>query len=176
MAARISALRQVGGFNENAIAGEEPELGIKLGLAGYSMIKLDQQMATHDAQMTRFGQWWTRSVRAGHALAHRYTCHGRTRYRDGRREIRSDLVWGLALPLIIVGLLLPTRGLSLILLGAYPLQGWRVYRRYLSDGLSPADAALVTRFVMLGKFAEVIGIMRYCLNRIRGRFHVIEYR
>ena len=70
----------------------------------------------------------------------------------------------------------PAAGLSLILLGAYVLQGWRMYRRYLSSGLSPSDAALVTRFVLLGKFAEVIGIVRYCISRVRGRFHIIEYR
>ena len=174
MAARVSALREVGGFNEEAIAGEEPDLGVRLGLAGYSIIKIDQDMATHDAQITRFGQWWTRAVRGGHALAHRYARHGRTRFKDGVRELRSDLFWGLALPLLILALLISTRGLSLLLAAAYPLQGWRMYRRYLRDGLTPTDASLAARFILLGKFAEVVGIMRYGLNRARGRFHIIE--
>ena len=176
MAARVSALREVGGFNEQAIAGEEPDLGVRLGLAGYSVIKIDRDMATHDAQITRFNQWWTRAVRGGHALAHRYSRHGRTRFRDGVREIRSDLFWGLALPLVILVLLIPTHGLSLLLAGAYAIQGWRMYRRYRADGLAPGDASLVTRFILLGKFAEVVGIMRYCWNRVRGRFHIIEYK
>src|SRR5205085_11086955 len=51
MAARIAALAEVGGFNEEAIAGEEPDLGVRLGLAGHSIIKVDRPMATHDAQM-----------------------------------------------------------------------------------------------------------------------------
>jgi GT2 family glycosyltransferase len=176
MLARVSALREVGGFNEQAIAGEEPDLGVRLGLAGYSVIKIDRDMASHDAQMTRFSQWWTRAVRGGHALAHRYARHGRTRFKDGVRELRSDLFWGLALPLLILVLLWPTRGLSLVLAVAYPLQGWRMYRRYLRSGLSPGDASLATRFILLGKFAEVVGIMRYCVNRVRGRFHIIEYK
>jgi len=176
MLARVSALREVGGFNEQAIAGEEPDLGVRLGLAGYSVIKIDRDMASHDAQMTRFSQWWTRAVRGGHALAHRYARHGRTRFEDGVRELRSDLFWGLALPLLIMVLLWPTRGLSLLLAVAYPLQGWRMYRRYLRSGLSPGDASLATRFILLGKFAEVVGIMRYCVNRVRGRFHIIEYK
>jgi GT2 family glycosyltransferase len=176
MLARVSALREVGGFNEQAIAGEEPDLGVRLGLAGYSVIKIDRDMASHDAQMTRFSQWWTRAVRGGHALAHRYARHGRTRFKDGVRELRSDLFWGLALPLLILVLLWPTRGLSLLLAVAYPLQGWRMYRRYLRSGLSPGDASLATRFILLGKFAEVVGIMRYCVNRVRGRFHIIEYK
>jgi GT2 family glycosyltransferase len=176
MLARVSALREVGGFNEQAIAGEEPDLGVRLGLAGYSVIKIDRDMASHDAQMTRFSQWWTRAVRGGHALAHRYARHGRTRFKDGVRELRSDLFWGLALPLLILVLLWPTRGLSLLLAVAYPVQGWRMYRRYLRSGLSPGDASLATRFILLGKFAEVVGIMRYCVNRVRGRFHIIEYK
>ena len=51
-----------------------------------------------------------------------------------------------------------------------------MYRRYRADGLAPGDASLVTRFILLGKFAEVVGIMRYCWNRVRGRFHIIEYK
>jgi len=176
MLARVSALREVGGFNEQAIAGEEPDLGVRLGLAGYSASEIARDMATHDAQLTRFSQWWTRAVRGGHALAHRYARHGRTRFKDGVRELRSDLFWGLALPLLILVLLWPTRGLSLLLAVAYPLQGWRMYRRYLRSGLSPGDASLATRFILLGKFAEVVGIMRYCVNRVRGRFHIIEYK
>jgi GT2 family glycosyltransferase len=105
MAARISAFREVGGFNEQAIAGEEPDLGVRLGLAGFSIIKIDRPMATHDAQMLRFSQWWKRAMRSGHALAYRYARHGRTAFRDGQRELRSVLFWGFALPLVVLTLL-----------------------------------------------------------------------
>lgn len=176
MAVRISAFREAGGFNEQAIAGEEPDLGVRLALAGYSIIKIDQSMATHDAQMLRFSQWWKRAVRGGHALAHRYARHGGTRFRDGRREIRSVLFWGFALPLAVLALLWPTRGLSLLLLGGYGLLGRRVYRHYLGVGLPRSDALLATRFILYSKFAELLGILRYCVNRLRGRFQIIEYK
>jgi GT2 family glycosyltransferase len=176
MAARISALRDVGGFNEDAIAGEEPDLGVRLRLAGHSIIKIDRHMASHDAQILSFGQWWTRAVRGGHAIAHRYARHGRTELRDGRRELMSDLFWGLALPLAIVVLLWPSRGLSLLLLGGYFLLGWRVYRHYRARGLGQSDALLSARFIVYSKFAHVVGILRYCRNRLLGRFHIIEYK
>ena len=176
MVARVSALREVRGFNEEAIAGEEPDLGIRLDLAGYSIIKIDRPMATHDAQMTTFGQWWRRTIRGGHALAHRYARHGRTRFRDGQRAVRSTLFWGFALPAAILVLLWPTRGLSLLLLGGYALLGFRVYRHYSRSGLSRSDARLATRYILYGKFAEFVGILRYCANRVRGKFHIIEYK
>ncbi|HMJ05693.1 MAG TPA: glycosyltransferase family 2 protein [Chthoniobacterales bacterium] len=176
MVARIDAFRQVGGFDEQVIAGEEPDLGVRLGLAGYTIVKLDRPMATHDAQMSRFSQWWKRSVRGGHALAHRYARNGGTSFRDGRRELRSVLFWGFFLPASALLLVWPTRGLSLILFGGYVLLGARVYRHYLSAGLSSSDAWLVTRFILYGKFAEMLGVIRYGLNRMRGSFRIIEYK
>jgi hypothetical protein len=133
-------------------------------------------MATHDAQIMRFGQWWTRAVRGGHALAHRYARHGKSKYRDGQRELRSTLFWGFGLPAFVLITMWPTRGLSLLLLAGYGLLGWRVYRHYSRSGLSSSDAWLATRFILYGKFAEFVGVLRYCLNRMRGRFHIIEYR
>jgi len=176
MAARIGALEAVGGFNEDAIAGEEPDLGVRLKLAGYSIIKIDQPMATHDAHIMNFRQWWTRAVRGGHALAHRYSRHGGTEFKDGRRELLSALVWGLAFPLATLCLLVPTHGFSLVLLGAYPLFGWRIYRYYRKAGLDASDARLVTRFIVYGKFAHVVGIATYYRNALRGEFRIIEYK
>jgi len=85
MAARIPAIRHVGGFNEQVIAGEDSELGVRLALAGYQVFKVDRPMAVHDAHMRRFGEWWRRSVRAGHCFAHRYALNGRSRLHDCRR-------------------------------------------------------------------------------------------
>jgi GT2 family glycosyltransferase len=176
MAVRLSALARVGGFNEQVIAGEDSELGVRMALAGYEVIKLDVPMAVHDAQMFSFRAWWTRSVRAGHALAQRYALNGRSRLHDCRRQLVSAVLWGFAAPVLTLLLLWPTRGLSLLLLGGYALLGWRIYRHYRRTGLSGADASLVTRFTLFAKFANLIGIVRFALNRLRGRFHIIEYK
>jgi len=176
MAVRVSAFSQVGGFNEQVIAGEDSELGVRMALAGYEVIKLDVPMAVHDAHMFSFSAWWTRSVRAGHALAQRYALNGRSRLHDCRREIVSALLWGFAVPAAVLLLLWPTRGLSLLLLGGYGLLGWRVHRHYRRTGLSSSDASLVTRFTLYAKFANLIGVVRYGLNRLRGRFRIIEYK
>jgi GT2 family glycosyltransferase len=176
MMVRVSAFKAVGGFDLNAIAGEEPDLGFRLARAGYSVIKIDRPMATHDAQITRFDQWWKRAVRAGHALAHRYVQHRRARFSDSTRELRSTLFWGFVLPVAVLVLLWPTRGMSLVLLGGYAVLAWRVHRNYSRAGLSRSDARLVTRFIICSKFAEFVGVLRYCVNRLRGSFHIIEYK
>ena len=176
MAVRVSAFQEVGGFNEHAISGEEADLGVRLGLRGYSIVKIDRPMATHDAQMYRFSQWWTRAVRNGHSLAHRYASHGRTRFRDGLSGLRSALFWGFVLPFAVLALLWPTRGFSLLFLGGYVLLGWRIYRHYVGEGDSSSDALLMARFLIYAKFAEFLGVLRYCVNRSRGRFHIIEWK
>jgi GT2 family glycosyltransferase len=176
MAARISALREVGGFNEQLIAGEEPDLAARLGRAGYTIFKIDVPMAVHDAQMLSFGQWWKRAIRSGHGLAHLFERHRRTKSRLGARELRSAIFWGFAVPLLTLALLWPTHGLSLLLLGGYALLSWRVFQHYSGTGLSRSDAWLMTRFILYSKFAEFVGILRYCINRLRGSFSIIEYK
>jgi hypothetical protein len=34
----------------------------------------------------------------------------------------------------------------------------------------------MARFLIYAKFAEFLGAVRYCLNRARGRFHIIEWK
>lgn len=176
MAVRVAAFRATQGFNERAIAGEEADFAARLALAGWSVLKIDTPMATHDAQMLHFGQWWRRTIRAGHAIAHRYFAQAEANRNDGARAVRSALFWGFVLPLAVLLLLVPTRGGSLVLALGYAWLGSRTYRYYRATGLDRSDAWLVTRFIIYGKFPEFLGILRYGVNRLRGRFQVIDWR
>jgi GT2 family glycosyltransferase len=176
MAVRVAAFRAVGGFNEQAIAGEEADFAIRLAQAGWSALKIDEPMAIHDAQMLRFGQWWRRTFRSGHAMAHRYFGPAGTVSDNGRRRVVSTLFWGFLLPLAVLLLIVPTRGASLILLAGYAWLGRRTYLHYRATGLDSSDAWLTTRFIIYGKFPEFLGILRYGVNRLRGRFQVIDWR
>ena len=51
---RVKALEAVGGFREDLIAGEEPELCVRLRAKGWRIWRLDTDMALHDAAMNRF--------------------------------------------------------------------------------------------------------------------------
>jgi glycosyltransferase involved in cell wall biosynthesis len=162
--ARIGAFRAIGGFNPDVIAGEEPDLAARLGRAGHTLFRIDVPMAVHDANIMSFKEWWERAVRGGRGVAQLYHRHRGTDSPLGFREVRSALFWGFVLPAAAVGLLWPTRGLSLLLLCGYALLAWRIFKHYSETGLSRSDAWLVTRFMLYSKFAEFIGIVRYCLN------------
>jgi GT2 family glycosyltransferase len=61
---RATAFHDVGGFREDLIAGEEPELCVRLRSAGWKIWRIDQEMTRHDIALRSFAQWWTRSVRS----------------------------------------------------------------------------------------------------------------
>lgn len=174
---RIAALEQVGGYDPSLIAGEEPELCVRLRAAGWRVERLGVEMTRHDAAMTRFGQWWRRNVRAGHAFAEGSAIHGRPPERHWVREARSNWVWGLGVPSLAVLGVWPTSGLSLGLLGAYLLPGWRAARHRRRSGASAADARLFAFFCMLGKLPQAQGQLRYWARRLSGRRgQLIEYK
>jgi GT2 family glycosyltransferase len=176
MLVRASVFAQLGGFNEKVIAGEDSEFGVRVGEAGFKITKIAAGMATHDADIHRFGQWWTRTVRSGHATGQRFSLNGSGAARDCAREHRSVIFWGLALPAAVLLLAWPTRGVSLLLLAGYVVLIKRVAAYRLSRGDTAAEANLYARFNVLGKFAEGVGLLKFQVNRLFGRYRIIEYK
>lgn len=161
---RFDALQAVGGYDAGLIAGEEPDLCLRLRARGGEIWRIDAEMTLHDAALTRFGQWWRRAVRAGHAFAEGTARHG---FDHWGRETRRALIWGAGLPLgvVIAGLAHPAGWLLAL---AYPAQVARLARR---EGWAWA------LFTVLGKFAEAQGALGYHLDRLRGRKRgLIEYK
>ena len=170
---RATALAQVGGYRDDLIAGEEPELCVRLRAKGWQVWRLDAEMTLHDAAMTRFSQWWKRSVRAGHAFAEGAHLHGAAPERHWVRESRSAWLWGLCLP---VGLLLAAAVWPAVLwgFGIYPLQ---VLRLFIRGSSAPGMRLARAFFLVLGKFAEAMGQARYLLLRLQGgQARLIEYK
>lgn len=165
---RLSALQAVGGFNPTLIAGEEPELCVRLRAAGWTIWRLDAEMTMHDAALTRFSQWWKRNKRAGHAYAEGAALHGAPPERHGVRATCSALIWGAALPVVI--LLLPLTSPSFLALALlWPAQ---IIRLGLRDG----DWAQAF-FLTLGKLPEAQGALGFWWGRWRGtQAKLIEYK
>lgn len=174
----VQAFQEVGGYNPAIIAGEEPELCVRLRQAGWSIRCIDAPMALHDIAMTRFTQWWWRSARAGHAYAEGNALHGLSPERHFVRETRSVLLWGIFLPLLALGLAWPSRGASLGLLVGYPLLYLRIQRYYsMQRGWHAADARTYAAWIVLAKFPQAQGLLRYWVGRILSKPQsVIDYK
>lgn len=166
---RVSAFQNVSGYNPDLIAGEEPEMCVRLRAAGWKIWRLDAEMTSHDAALTHLGQWWKRTRRAGHAYAEGAFLHGSPPERHKVRETRSAIVWGIALPVgILMAAILISPWLLAIFL-VYPLQILRLRKK----GYDNTSAS----FVVLGKFAEAHGIAEFYWRRLRGRKRgLIEYK
>ena len=172
---RVRAFESVGGFMPDLIAGEEPELCVRLRLDGWRIRRLDAEMALHDVAMSRFSQWSKRAMRAGHAYAEGSHLHGAPPERMGVRESRGIVAWGLILPALAIAAAPVTGRLSLLLLLAYPLNVIRIARRLRSEGQSrPWTLAF---FLMLAKFPEAIGWLRFQWGKLTGnRSAIIEHK
>ncbi len=164
---RFEALKAAGGYRDDLIAGEEPELCLRLARAGGEIWRIDAEMTLHDAALLRFGQWWRRTVRAGHAFAEGAALYGAGPERHWVMESRRSLIWGLILPLLVIACAAVSPlgwGLALI----FPAQVIRLARRM------GGQAALLS---VVGKFAETQGALGYWIGRLIGRRRgLIEYK
>ena len=116
---RVDVLKMVDGYRDDLIAGEDPELGVRLRAAGWRMWRLDHEMTLHDADMTRFSQWWRRAVRAGYAYAEGTYLHGASPERHFIWETRRARLWGICLPVACL--------LSAAVFGPWGWVSWLIY-------------------------------------------------
>lgn len=164
---RVAAFEEVGGFDPTLIAGEEPELCVRLRQANWQVWRIDAEMTLHDAAMKRMSQWWKRTERAGHASAEGAALHGHLPERHGVARTRRALLWGAVLPVVaFIGTVLSPWALLLLL--AYPAQVLRLSRR---------EGWVGALFLTLGKFPEAKGAISYALHRLkRTKATLIEYK
>lgn len=166
---RVTALKQVEGYRDDLIAGEEPELCVRMRQLGWLIRREDAEMTMHDANITRFGQWWKRNKRAGHAYAEGAWLHGSPPERHKVRERKRALFWGLLFPASVFLLVIVHHSVWLLFFCAYPLQIWRLRN-------SPGGW-LQAFFLVLGKFPEAAGVLQFLLGRLRQtRATLIEYK
>ena len=175
---RVEALRAVGGFRDDLICGEEPELCVRLRQAGWAVERLAQEMTLHDAAMSRWSQWGQRTRRAGVAAAPARALHGRSPLRHGVKQTRTTWVWtlGLVAAAGLLGVFTGGWGLVLIPLG-YAALWWKVMRYRVGRGDPACAARVYATFNVLGKWPELLGHVGYWWQRCSGRrAKLIEYK
>ena len=86
---RLNALQEVDGYRDDLIAGEEPDLCLRLGALGWQIRCIDAEMTLHDAAIFTAGQWWKRTKRSGHAYAEHVARHGALAFGSWRKALRG---------------------------------------------------------------------------------------
>ena len=173
---RAQDMKRSGGYDATLIAGEDPDLAVRIRKMGRKVLRVEQDMTLHDAGMTRFSQWWTRALRGGHAFA-----EGAERHADQHfwaREVRSNWAWGAALPAFGIGMLVPTLGTSAVLAAAgYGTLFARVLKDAQARGLAPREARMYAVFCTIAKVPQAAGQAKYWWGRVRKkRSGLIEYK
>jgi cellulose synthase/poly-beta-1,6-N-acetylglucosamine synthase-like glycosyltransferase len=97
---RRSVLEQLNGYDEQLVAGEEPEMCARMRSLGYTILHTDCPMTGHDLDVHYFHQYWRRAVRAGFAYAAISQRFRGTAQPLWRRDARRNLVHGAALTVL----------------------------------------------------------------------------
>ena len=169
---RTSALSEVGAYNATLIAGEEPEMCLRLRRAGWRVFCIDQEMTIHDANILRARQHFKRSSRTGYTYAEGFAMHGGYPDFFYRRELLRVIFWALIFPIFIL-----TSGIfsawALILLLIYPVKVLHTAVNLRGD----KDKIKRAVFLMIEKFAQLGGVFLFVLNNVKGRSAgLIEYK
>jgi len=174
MMVRSHVFEKAGGFSDSVIAAEDDEFCVRVGLAGWRIRRIPVEMTLHDADMTRFGQWWRRAVRSGHGFAQVGAMHPGYFVTERRRV----WVFGAALPFVIIGGAIA--GLPWVAWGGLALYGVS-YLRTISglrrEGLPIDEAITHAGFLTLSKFPNLLGMITYAWRQMRGhKMQLIEYK
>jgi glycosyltransferase involved in cell wall biosynthesis len=171
---RVDAFEQAQGYLDRLIAGEEPELSLRLRQSGWRIWRLDFDMTKHDANMTRFGQWWKRTVRSGYAFAQGAALHGHLPERHWVWESCRAWLWAVFLPLAILACAALIDAWAWLLLLIYPAQ---IMKQILRSKGSIDDRILIGFFQVLARFPEAWGQILYVRDRLVARqAKLIEYK
>ena len=183
---RASAFQRVGGFHPLLIAGEEPDLCLRLRRLGHTVLRIDAEMTLHDAAMTRANQWWRRMIRSGYAAAESLDRNGPATPTSDRRCVRGAVLWVIVLPVlaalgVLVSLLCGSTESAVIVLlvavGGVCAQTLRIAARRPSRGRGAGEALLYAAACMVAKLPQAFGMLRYCVVRIRKLTpRLIEYK
>jgi len=183
---RAKAFRDAGGYDPGIIAGEEPELCLRLRRAGWKILRIDHEMALHDAAMTRFGQWWRRAVRSGHGYTEGAWRYGLGPERYNLRELVSILAWSLAAPvagvaMVVVGWAMWGALVAVVAAGVFAglhaAQLVKLALRGRRRGMPARVAWAWAGSMMVCKYAQLLGVLTFTRRRLsRAQPTLIEYK
>ncbi|MFY0597536.1 MAG: glycosyltransferase family 2 protein [Cognatishimia sp.] len=173
MMVRCEVIEKSGSFDDRVIAAEDDEFCVRVRKSGWKILRIPQEMTRHDAAMLTFGQWWQRAVRSGHGFAQ--VGHMHPPY--FAREQKRVLIYGIAIPLLMILGLFTWIGLTLLGLSAYGFNYMRTRQGLKGEGLTLSRSARLARYITLSKLPNALGLIEFHRRRLLGRtMQIIEYK
>ena len=167
---RSGPFSEMGGFNTELGGVEELDLCRRLRAKGYRVVRIKDDMGLHDANMTKFGQWWRRTRKTGFVYAEAIA-RGQSNPFIRRQAARS-IFWAALVPSVaIAGLVIAfwypvALAMIAIVVAAYAILAWRIFRVRRARGNNASDSWLYAVFCNLSKWPQLAGQIRFYL---RGR-------
>ncbi|MBM4200218.1 MAG: glycosyltransferase [Gammaproteobacteria bacterium] len=179
---RRSVLEAVGGFCEELIAGEEPEMCQRIRARGLTILHVDQAMTRHDLAITQWPAYWKRAVRAGYAYAEVSQRLRHSAFPLWTRDARRNLVHAAMLLLlvaaapilaVVVGVVWPSFAAAALLLALVLRSAYKA--RWKSD--NPVTLFCYGVHSHLQQIPIALGQLGYWWDRWRGQTRfLIEYK
>jgi len=179
---RREALEAVNGYDENLIAGEEPEMCRRMRELGWKILHVDRPMTGHDLAMTQWSQYSRRAMRTGYAYAEvseRFRGSSLPFWEDEARHNRNHA-------LVQIGIVIAVVLASAVMRSAWPIglfaMGFIVLALRTAKRVKWKTPSLFTRFLYglhshLQQIPIYMGQANYRRDRRTGRTRgLIEYK
>ena len=156
------------GFDENLIAGEDPELSYRIRQKKLNILRIDKPMTLHDLNMATFKQYLRRAYRSGYGYAEIATKYWRETEKLWTREtIRviaktvvpfSFLIMGMAMGYSKEGLI------TAATIFAWPLMKTHKFKSHFSQ--TWGKSILYSLHICLVIYPQFAGVIRYLFGAL----------
>jgi glycosyltransferase involved in cell wall biosynthesis len=161
---RTQVFLDVGGFNSEIAAAEDSELCYRIRQKGWKIFHMNVPMGIHDTQIFNFRHFCKRCVRTGYAYQQVSMLYKNNEEKIFLRENLSNWIYGGVIPVLAIGLMPLSHGLSLLLFLIYPFLFGRIFFR-MKKCWNPLLAFLYAFMCVITKFPGFYGACKYLLKR-----------
>jgi cellulose synthase/poly-beta-1,6-N-acetylglucosamine synthase-like glycosyltransferase len=180
---RRAVLVATGGYDEELVGGEDPELSRRICLSGWRILQLDLAMTSHDLAMTTVGQYWRRAYRSGYAFAaviDRFAGNSTSFWQKEFRRIivRGGGFIGCSMLALLLAMLAPEWSMAAVsapvslLVGILLLLFPRLFRiGYFQDDkkITSEQARIYAWHCSLVVVPDIFGVLRYYIGKLLDR-------